>query len=105
MSSYKQTVSKSSWPIVSAVYMYVIIVVDATSVISVITVVIVLVFDMSSGDRMPSRREMGLAKGEVKGQSLWQVRGVDVHGQGTQYPSNLTLWGAMSTFGRPLCHK
>lgn len=91
MSSYKQTVSRSSWPIVSAICVYVIIVVDDTSVISVITVVIVLVFDMSSGDRMPSRREMVLAKGELKGQSLWQVRGVDVLGQGTRYPSNLTL--------------
>lgn len=34
---------------------------------------------------------MVLAKGELKGQSLWQVRGLDVLGQGTQYSSNLTL--------------
>lgn len=60
MSSYKQTASRSSWPIVSAICMYVIIVVDDTSVISVITVVIVLVFDVFwRQDAFPERNGIG----------------------------------------------
>lgn len=49
--------------------MYILNVFVATSIISVIIVVIVL--NVSFRDRMPSGREMGLVKGGVKDQHLW----------------------------------
>ena len=50
---------------------------------------LVLLFLISSGDRVPSLREMGLAKGEV-GSALWQVHGVDVVMQHAEYYCNPT---------------